>query len=198
MNDALRMVKILWQRQAAHAQTTLGNRMLGIALDLDELSIYDMQSYAASDRMASRRRPRAAANPIVILGTCAPRRLLPGFSQNNHRSFQIDFCILWEIVIRPQSADTSNEKQRDRRYARGGTPGIFGAPGIGAPGAAGAAGPGIAAGSPLNGSRQNGHLLGRIPSEGNTVLPQFAHLTGCGPPPTPLGLKHMIAPFLSS
>lgn len=95
----------------------------------------------------------------------------------------------------------NKERRSERAYCnarydalRGGTPGAPGAlgiPGLGAPGAMGAPGAGMAAGSPLSASRQNGHLLGRIPSEGNTVLPQLEHLTGCGPPPTPLGLKHM-------
>ena len=80
-----------------------------------------------------------------------------------------------------------------------GAPGAVGALGAGAPGAAGAAGRGAGAWAVAfapKGSWQNGHLLGRIPSTGNTVRPHPPHATGCTPASASAGLKHIRTSFV--
>ena len=83
-------------------------------------------------------------------------------------------------------------------FGAAGAPGALGAAGAaGAPGAAGFGAPGgIAAAAPSSDVSQNGHLLGSIPSTGNTICPQFGQLTGLTAASASAGLKHMTPPFL--
>ncbi len=79
MDDAARIVHVVLERQATHAQAALGDLLVLVALDLDELALLvDVQLEAASDRMAPRRRPgsRAGDGAAVLLeaATACPGR----------------------------------------------------------------------------------------------------------------------------
>ena len=77
VRDARRVVQVVLQREAAHAQAALRDGLVLVALHLRQLAVLvDVELQAAAHRMASGRRPRRRAGDRVA-------RLLvpPGFSQ---------------------------------------------------------------------------------------------------------------------
>ena len=59
VRDAVGVVDVLRQRQAARAERPLGDGVLRVALHLHHLAVLDVHLQTAPHRMASRRRPRA-------------------------------------------------------------------------------------------------------------------------------------------
>ena len=81
--DAIGAFEEVLHREAPRAQTALADRMVGVALDLDELAVLvGVDEHTASHRMAARRRPsaRAGTNQLAHLG-------LPLFIHSHRRSF---------------------------------------------------------------------------------------------------------------
>ena len=88
MDDAARIVHVVLERQATHAQAALGDLLVLVALDLDELALLvDVQLEAASDRMAPRRRPGSRAGDGAAVLLKAPRLAqVVGGSQRGKRN----------------------------------------------------------------------------------------------------------------
>ena len=61
VQDAVFVVDHFFQGKASWAQSPLGDGMLGVAFDLDELSVLHGEDQPATDRMAARGRPSARA-----------------------------------------------------------------------------------------------------------------------------------------
>ena len=72
--DAVLVVDVVLQGQAANAQTALGDRLVLVAFNLDELAFFvGVELNAAAYRMASRRRPHAGAGDSQSLFLESPR-----------------------------------------------------------------------------------------------------------------------------
>ena len=77
VDDAVGMVDVLRQRQAARTQRTLGDGVLGVAFDLDHLAVLHMHLQSASHGMASRRRPSARPKDGFLAFLPLPLRHVP-------------------------------------------------------------------------------------------------------------------------
>ena len=64
--DAVGMIDVFGQGQAAHAQAALRDGMGLVAFDLDEFAVFDVEFDAATYRVASRRRPCAGADDFLV------------------------------------------------------------------------------------------------------------------------------------
>ena len=78
VKNAIRMVHVLLDGERASAQSTLGDVVLGVAFDLNQLPVLDMQTHAAAYRMTSRRRIAARPDDFHVL--IRHKWLLPFFS----------------------------------------------------------------------------------------------------------------------
>ena len=74
LDDTSRAVHVILKRDAPRAETALGDRMVFVALDVNELAVLiNIKLEAAADRMASRRRPGAGTGNDHVVVFIAPR-----------------------------------------------------------------------------------------------------------------------------
>ena len=74
VDNAARVVDIILQSQATCAQTTLGNGVVLVALDMIDYALFvDVNLQAASNRMAARRRPHRSTNNGKVALLVLPR-----------------------------------------------------------------------------------------------------------------------------
>ena len=74
LDDASGAVHVILERDAPRAKTALGDRMVLVALDVNELAVLvNVELEAAADRMASRRRPGAGTGNGHVVVFVTPR-----------------------------------------------------------------------------------------------------------------------------
>ncbi len=119
VQHALFVVHVLRQRQAAHAQATLRDGMVGVAFDVHHLAVLHGQVHAASHRMVPRRRPgaRAAFDDAV---TTIDHSFRHNLSSRPLSSDPVYGSLACRLVGRLLSGGSGGAQRADRRWCREG------------------------------------------------------------------------------